>query len=212
MAGWRPPSFAIPRQRLFADALAEDLRYQMKRHKLSTYPHLSTARKSDALAQCREQTPPYSTLCPFAPASRSTESCIGAGPAFAPQECAPVSRPIKPLTRLTSVTRVVESGRRLAVVGLNGCALTTSWEGKTRYAGEPQTPRENRGPETNATQWTHRRLARHTEPGRLGRLYRDRHEVQKAHPCRQCVGAKGQVFTRPPPEPLEEGGGEVAKG
>ncbi len=26
---------------------------------------------------------------------------------------------------------------------------------------------------------------------------------------RQCVGAKGQVFTRPPPEPLEEGGGEA---
>src|SRR5437762_717057 len=77
---------------------------------------------------------------------------------------------------------------------------------------EPKTTREGRGTAAHATQRSDRRVARHTEPGRLGGVHRERDALEEADPRRSRVGAEGEGPPLPPADAVEEGHREAREG
>src|SRR5262249_51179046 len=56
------------------------------------------------------------------------------------------------------------------------------------------------------------RVARHAASGRLGRVHRERHEVEEADPRGSQLGAEGEGAARAHPEHVEEGRREARQG
>src|SRR5439155_23926167 len=83
--------------------------------------------------------------------------------------------------------------------------------GRRNHGGSETAGQGGRAP-APANERCDRRVSRHAEPRRLGRLYRQRHHVAQDDPRRPRVGAESEEPDDPAADDVEEGDREAGEG
>src|SRR3990167_6707887 len=107
------------------------------------------------------------------------------------------------LTSTRGARKVGERCRSMRSPRVLGRSRPAFPEEQRRDGRQPKTAREGRRPATPAAQRDHGRLARHARARRLGRVHRQRDEVQEADPRGPLVRAARQDAAPPPAHHVE---------
>jgi len=156
---------------------------------------LARARRGNA-QNCTSARPPPSPWKEFAHSSRCCGRARRAHALFMRRNEA-----------LTSIGRTRKFWRARSTDVVVGCVFRSERQSVSAEERERWTVAENHSPRSRddgvCDSAGDRRVARHTEPRRLGGIHRERHAIEEADPCRSCVRAESERSHLPPADALQ---------